>query len=221
MSATPLSAKTGACVLRTNAVTSTTTASAGRPARAAAGLGLTSTTTASLNVSADQSNSVSPSELSSSPAVNGSAFFCTSGTVSFGPPVPGAQIVKCDRTSSVPPPPESVPRITYRPSALGANAQVAACPEASGSAVTEPSGRVTFMFVQSADRLAVSVIVETARTVEPSFGEEETNTGVACAVTGTPVSAGGTIGVWFATAATNEAVAFPAASCSAFMAGTA
>src|SRR6478736_3742805 len=97
MSATPLSAETGACVLRTNAVTSTTTASGGRPASDAASLGLISTTTASLNVSADQSNSVSASELSSSPAVNGIAFFCTSGTVPLEPPVPGAQIVKCDR----------------------------------------------------------------------------------------------------------------------------
>src|SRR5437588_9182042 len=93
MSTALLNAETGACVLRVNADTLTTTAFAGTPVTEAAGLGATSTTTASSNVPADQP-SMRPSGLSSSPAETGTAFFCTCGAVALEPPVPGAQMVK-------------------------------------------------------------------------------------------------------------------------------
>ena len=79
------------------------------------------------------------------------------------------------------------------------------------------------MSTQAADRVAVSVIVETARTVDPSSGDEETSAGTSCAVTGAgePAPGAATIGVWFAAAALKAAVVLPAASCRAFSAGTA
>src|SRR5205809_681688 len=67
---------------------------------------------------------------------------------------------------------------------MGANAQVAVWPDPSGRLLTAPVGPVTLMSVQPADRVAVSVIVETARTVEPSSGDDETSAGASCAVTG-------------------------------------
>jgi len=77
------------------------------------------------------------------------------------------------------------------------------------------------MFVHEAGRLARKVSVDTACTVEPSSGEAETKVGVAGAGAGDTAAAGGTIGVWFATAATKLVVVLPAASCRAFKAGTA
>ncbi len=96
-------------------------------------------------------------------------------------------------------------------------------PASSASCATEPSGRVTVRFVQVTDWLAVSVIVETCRTVDPSSGETETRAG---ADTETlppppPPAGGATIGVWFAAAKVNGGVLLPVASCSAFSAGTA
>src|SRR3977135_1970724 len=76
----PLRLVTGACVLRRNAVTWTTVASFGSDGIALAALGAISTTTASPNVPIGQLSVVNPSELCSSPAAYGTAFFSTGGT---------------------------------------------------------------------------------------------------------------------------------------------
>src|SRR4030088_3286574 len=95
------------------------------------------------------------------------------------------------------------------------------CPASSASGVTEPSGLVTVRFVQETDWLAVSVIVATWRTVDPSSGGEETRVGAVAAMPPPPPDGGATIGVWFAAEKVNGAVLLPAESCSAFSAGTA
>ena len=79
------------------------------------------------------------------------------------------------------------------------------------------------MCVQETAWLAVSVIVATWRTVEPSSGRRgderrrrRRDAAAACRPRG-----GATIGVWFAAENVNGAVLLPVASCSAFSAGTA
>src|SRR5205823_2310935 len=96
MSTAPPSCVTGACVLRMNAVTSTTTASFGSEGNALASFGAMSTTTSSLNAPTGQLMLVRPSELCSSSAAKDVAFFSTAGG-SPSPPAGGTQIVKCDK----------------------------------------------------------------------------------------------------------------------------
>jgi hypothetical protein len=81
-----------------------------------------------------------------------------------------------------------------------------------------PSGPVTVMFVQATDWVAVSVTVETERTVEPSAGDSETSAGAGAATS--PRRPAERRGVRFAAANVNGATRLPAMSWSAFSAAT-